>query len=365
MSPAANPRSPLTLILPVTYSSAGVVCLLISRTKSAGDTVIVTRGRSLICRDTVHLPSASVHSYRSYPPSPRPPVSRQRTTACRSRTLSARTCELMRRKISASSRSRRVSSANAASSCSRGAELTMPTSVLASTSVRSVPATRSANSSPSWWSTATSSLLDMRLARLTYSRVDWRASRARTEVPVTENERKRRVRRLPREVRERQITDAAVEVFSRHGFHNASMDEVAEVAGVSKPMVYAYLGSKEELFAACIQREAQRLLQAIAEGVRGDVEPDMQLWTGLRSFFHFVGQNRSSWTVLHRQALSVGGEFAEEISQMRARSIELVAALVVASGTRKGVGAQAEKSGEALAAALVGAAESLADWWLD
>lgn len=182
---------------------------------------------------------------------------------------------------------------------------------------------------------------------------------------MTENERKRRVRRLPREVRERQITDAAVEVFSRHGFHNASMDEVAEVAGVSKPMVYAYLGSKEELFAACIQREAQRLLQAIAEGVRGDVEPDMQLWTGLRSFFHFVGQNRSSWTVLHRQALSVGGEFAEEISQMRARSIELVAALVVASGTRKGVGAQAEKSGEALAAALVGAAESLADWWLD
>ncbi|MFO7193829.1 MULTISPECIES: TetR/AcrR family transcriptional regulator [Thermocrispum] len=182
---------------------------------------------------------------------------------------------------------------------------------------------------------------------------------------MSETERKRRVRRLPREVRERQIADAAVEVFSRHGYHTASMDEIAEVAGVSKPMVYAYLGSKEELFAACIRREAQRLLKAIADGVRNDVEPDMQLWTGLRSFFHFVGSNRSSWMVLHRQALAVGGEFAEEVSQMRSRSIELVAALVVASGTRKGIGEQAEKSGEALAAALVGAAESLADWWLD
>src|SRR5690606_30657764 len=141
--------------------------------------------------------------------------------------------------------------------------------------------------------------------------------------------------RRPREAHERQITDAAVEAVSRHDFHNAPMDDVAADAGASQPAVSDHPGSQEELSAACTQREAQRLLQAIAEGVRGDVEPDMQLWTGLRSFFHFVGQNRSSWTVLHRQALSVGGEFAEEISQMRARSIELVAALVVASGTRK------------------------------
>lgn len=182
---------------------------------------------------------------------------------------------------------------------------------------------------------------------------------------MTDTERPQRARRLPRDVRERQITDAAVEVFSQHGYHAASMDEIAEVAGVSKPMVYAYLGAKEDLFAACIRRESQRLLEAVTSGVEAELEPDMQLWTGLRSFFAFVGHNRSAWTVLHRRALAVGGEFAEEISQMRARSIELVAAVVVATGTKQGVGAQAEKSGEGMAAALVGAAESLADWWLD
>lgn len=159
--------------------------------------------------------------------------------------------------------------------------------------------------------------------------------------------------------------DAAVAVFAAHGYHDASMDQIADTAGVSKPMVYTYLGSKEDLFATCIEREAQRLLAAVTDGVPSDTEPDMQLWSGLRSFFGFVGDHSDSWAVLHRQAVAVGGPFAAELAAMRRRSIELVAALVIASGTREGVGAQAEKSGEAMAAALVGAAESLADWWLD
>ncbi|SFP81381.1 DNA-binding transcriptional regulator, AcrR family [Amycolatopsis arida] len=174
-----------------------------------------------------------------------------------------------------------------------------------------------------------------------------------------------RAKRLPRAVRERQILDAAVQVFSRYGYHSASMDEISEVAGVSKPMIYTYLGSKEDLFAHCIRREATRLLEAVQAGVQPDVPPDMQLWHGLRSFYRFVADYRESWTVLHRQALVVGGSFAEEITAMRGRAIELVAALVVSAGSRKGLASQVEKSGEGLAAALVGAAESLADWWLD
>ena len=65
-----------------------------------------------------------------------------------------------------------------------------------------------------------------------------------------------RTRRLPRAVRERQILDAAVEVFSKHGYHLAAMDEISDVAGVSKPMIYSYLGAKEDLFVKCIRREA-------------------------------------------------------------------------------------------------------------
>ncbi|WP_026421719.1 TetR/AcrR family transcriptional regulator [Actinokineospora inagensis] len=175
----------------------------------------------------------------------------------------------------------------------------------------------------------------------------------------------RRVKRLPREVRERQILDAAVRVFSEHGYHNASMDEISDVAGVSKPMIYAYLGHKEDLFAACIRREAGLLMAAIAAGVRAELPPDMQLWHGLRAFFRFVGDQRASWRVLHRQATSQGGPFSEELLAMRARAITLVTALLARSAAESDLDDSAVKSTEALAAALVGAGESLADWWLD
>jgi len=178
-----------------------------------------------------------------------------------------------------------------------------------------------------------------------------------------------RSRRLPRAVREQQILDAAVRVFSQHGYHSASMDEVSEAAGVSKPMIYAYLGAKEDLFAKCIQREAARLLEAVRLGVQPDLAaeltPDMQLWHGLRAFYRFVAGHREAWTVLHRQAQTVGGQFAGEVDALRARAIDLVSSLVVSAGTKQGLGPAAEFSGPALAVALVGAAESLADWWLD
>ena len=171
-----------------------------------------------------------------------------------------------------------------------------------------------------------------------------------------------RSRRLPRAVRERQILDAAVQVFSRHGYHAASMDEISEVADISKPMVYAYLGSKEDLFAACIRREATRLMEATAAGVSeaGD-RPDVQLWHGLRAFFGFVGEYRDSWQVLHRQASAQGGPFAQELLDMRRRAISLVAALLMNTSDSEA----ASLHTDAMAAALVGAGESLADWWLD
>lgn len=174
-----------------------------------------------------------------------------------------------------------------------------------------------------------------------------------------------RSKRLPRHVRERQILDAAVTVFARHGYHDSSMDQISEVAGISKPMIYAYLGAKEDLFAACIHREATLLLEAVVGGIEPDQAPDVQLWHGLRSFFGFVAEHRESWRVLHRQSIAQGGSFTDEVEAMRRQAISLVAAVVTRTGSAEGVGDAARTAAEPLAAALVGAGESLADWWLD
>ncbi len=62
-------------------------------------------------------------------------------------------------------------------------------------------------------------------------------------------------KRLPRAVREQQMLDAAVEMFSVNGYHETSMDAIAARAEISKPMLYLYYGSKEDLFGACLDRE--------------------------------------------------------------------------------------------------------------
>ncbi|MEU4771248.1 TetR/AcrR family transcriptional regulator [Micromonospora sp. NPDC023644] len=170
-------------------------------------------------------------------------------------------------------------------------------------------------------------------------------------------------KRLPRAVREQQMLDAAVKVFSRRGFHAASMDEIAVDAGISKPMVYAYLGTKEELFVACLHREGTRMMQAIAGAAAPDLPADERLWRGLRAFFGFVGAHRDGWAVLYRQAR---GEqpFAGELAGMRARLVEVVAGMLDHALRAQGREA-GETDLEVVAYALVGATESLADWLAD
>ncbi|MEU7795805.1 TetR/AcrR family transcriptional regulator [Micromonospora tulbaghiae] len=170
-------------------------------------------------------------------------------------------------------------------------------------------------------------------------------------------------KRLPRAVREQQMLDAAVKVFSRRGFHAASMDEIADDAGISKPMVYAYLGTKEELFIACLHRESTRMMEAIAGAAAPDLPADERLWRGLRAFFGFVGAHRDGWAVLYRQARG-SQPFASELAAMRGRLVEVVAGMLDhalrASGREVGA-----TDLEVVSYALVGASESLADWLAD
>lgn len=152
------------------------------------------------------------------------------------------------------------------------------------------------------------------------------------------------------------MLDAAVEVFSQRGFHMASMDEIAEAAGVSKPMIYAYLGSKDDLFAACIRREARRLITLITAAAPPGLPIQQRLHQGLMAFFSFVAEHREGWIVLYRQARALE-PFAGEIVAARERIIALVAGLLAPSS--------AEDESMPIAYAVVGAAEALSDWALE
>jgi AcrR family transcriptional regulator len=176
-------------------------------------------------------------------------------------------------------------------------------------------------------------------------------------------------RRLPRKVREQQMLDGALDVFSERGFHAASMDEIAERSRVSKPLLYLYLGSKEETFRACIAREADRLVDAIGAATRAEAADEAErLWRGLTAFFTYVSENRSSWVVLYQQGRSLNDSVADQLARVREEIVSTVADLVLrAMRTRAperggpGYAAMRREAG-ATAHALVGAADAMADW---
>ncbi|GHA18460.1 TetR/AcrR family transcriptional regulator [Streptomyces echinoruber] len=172
-----------------------------------------------------------------------------------------------------------------------------------------------------------------------------------------------KAKRMPRAVREQQMLDAAVRTFGRRGYMAASMDEIAELAGVSKPLVYLYLNSKEDLFTACIRREARALTDAVRAAVLPGLPADRQLWAGLRAFFTHTAQNPDGWAILHLQARTHGEPFAAEVAALREEMVAFVTRLIADAAReahRDPDLPEAEVAG--LAEALVGAAESLADW---
>ena len=162
-------------------------------------------------------------------------------------------------------------------------------------------------------------------------------------------------KRLPRAVREQQMLDAAVQMFSANGYHETSMDAIAAQADISKPMLYLYYGSKEELFAACLGRELSRFVETIRADIDLKQSPHELLRRTILSVLHYIDANRASWIVLYTQATS-SQAFAHTIRDGREKIIDLVARLLE-TGTRN---PPPDNDFHMMAVALVGAGEAVA-----
>jgi len=173
-------------------------------------------------------------------------------------------------------------------------------------------------------------------------------------------------KKVPRAVREREMLEVAGRVFAQRGFHATSMEEIAAGAGVSKPMIYNYFGSKEGLYFAYIELAGQRMLSRMRSAVQAAGErPEERLWAAALAFFGHVNDNRDEWSVLFGELAARGAPFSREVSAIRARVSDGTAALF--DEVLQGAGASPSEIGgsEPLAHAFVGAGESLANWWLD
>ncbi len=163
-------------------------------------------------------------------------------------------------------------------------------------------------------------------------------------------------KRLPRAVREQQMLDAAVQMFSVNGYHETSMDAIAGEAQISKPMLYLYYGSKEDLFGACLDRELGRFVDVVRADINFAQSPKDLLGNAIGSFMRYIDANRASWIVMYTQAIS-SQAFAHTVREGREQIIELVAELMRA-GSRT---PRSDAEYQMMAVALVGAGEAMAN----
>jgi AcrR family transcriptional regulator len=167
---------------------------------------------------------------------------------------------------------------------------------------------------------------------------------------------------MPRAERERLILDVAGQHFASDGYHAASMEHIAAAAGVSKPMVYAYFGSKDGLYAAYIHRTGTELVERLAQAFGDEDGPPVQMRHRVEEFLHFVEEHRDGWRVLFSEANSAR-PVAEEVAGLRGQIVDEVRRLVAVGAAD--LGPLSPRATEAAAHAVVGAGESLANWWLD
>lgn len=163
-------------------------------------------------------------------------------------------------------------------------------------------------------------------------------------------------RRVARAERERQILDAAVSVFSLRGYQNTSMDAVAEVVGVTKPVLYSHFGSKEGLLLACVARVRTELLDVTSAAAAAADGPEDMLRRGTLAFFEYLDAQKPSWSLLYSEA-SVSQAAAAALEEIRAQQTDFIAGMLAAQAPDA-----APQRLAGWAHVIVGACERLALW---
>lgn len=173
-------------------------------------------------------------------------------------------------------------------------------------------------------------------------------------------------KRVPRAEREPQMLDAATEVFSERGFHAASMEEIAARVQVTKPMLYAYFGSKEGLYRATVERAGNHIVRLV-EGLMEERDAERRLSTGADALLNFVFSQRASWAVVYNER--VGTDGLVDITAFRERVSGFIAHTYAEIARQRNGDAEAAATELEIARAwpyaiaMIGSCESLLRWW--
>src|SRR6187551_406354 len=134
--------------------------------------------------------------------------------------------------------------------------------------------------------------------------------------------------RLTAEARREQILDVAVQVFAKHGFHGSSMNDIAEAAGVTKPVLYQHFDSKQALYLALLDDVGRRMLIAIAKATAGATDGKSQTELGFQAYFRWVADDHDAFLLLFGTQANRDAASTKAIRKMTGEIAAAIAPLI-------------------------------------
>jgi AcrR family transcriptional regulator len=136
--------------------------------------------------------------------------------------------------------------------------------------------------------------------------------------------------RLPAAARREQLLAVALEVFAHQGFHGTAMNDVADAAGVTKPVLYQHFRSKRQLYRALLDDVGQRLRLAIEKATADAGGPRVQVERGFLAYFRWVKEDRDAFLLLFGSGARRDDEFAEAVRTFEIAVADAIAPLIQA-----------------------------------
>jgi AcrR family transcriptional regulator len=164
--------------------------------------------------------------------------------------------------------------------------------------------------------------------------------------------------RLPRPARRRQLLGAAREIFVAQGYHAAAMDEIADRAGVSKPVLYQHFPSKLELYLALLDESAAELISAVSQALASTTDNRERVPATFRAFFEYVGGVGEAFRLVFESDLSNEPAVRARLDRTMFECAEMISEFI-----REDAGVSDDEA-DLLGMALVGMAQVSSRFWL-
>lgn len=164
--------------------------------------------------------------------------------------------------------------------------------------------------------------------------------------------------RLPRSARRAQLLGAAQEVFVDRGYHAAAMDEIAERAGVSKPVLYQHFPGKLDLYLAILDLHTGELLAAVRQALASTPDNKQRVEATIDAYFAFVDRDDMPFRLVFESDLTNDPGVRARVERMQSATAAAIAE-VIAEDTDLG-----PVEAELLGTALSGMAQVTARYWL-